>query len=165
MLLDDFSLKETIQNWLQTRLEDPIVKILSEGSNLTNIQLETLLIDVLAENIAQKHIQYEEKATFRKRGEKISRGAFNRTLRQAKDNIRRSMYTILLLGYLGILNHDSLIHFQEISNTIQSYMEAVKQLADRSNNSKKQTQIVNLLREELQKSLNRSLKGRVGRNR
>jgi hypothetical protein len=147
------SLKETIQNWLQTRLEDPITKILAEGSNLTITQLETLLIDVLAENMAQKHLKYEEKATFRRKAENISRGAFNRTLGQAKDNIRRSMYTILLLGYLGILNHDNFIHYQEASNTLQSYMEAVKQLVDRSNGSRKQAQIANLLREELEKSL------------
>ena len=126
-----------------------MVKILSKNSNLTKIQLETLLIDVLAENIGQKHIKYEEKATFRKKAKKISRGAFNRTLRQANDNIRKSIYTILLLEYLGILSHDSFIHYQETSNTLLSYMEAVKQLADRSNRSKKQAQIVNLLREEL----------------
>jgi hypothetical protein len=150
------SLKETVQNWLQTQLEDPITKILTKGSTLTVTQLETLLIDVLAENIAQKHIRYEEKALFRRKSEKVSRGAFNRTLSQAKKNIRSSIYTILLLGYLGILNHDSLIHYQEVSNALQSYMKGVKQLAESQNGSEgldKQAQIVDLLRKEFEKML------------
>ncbi|UCD96012.1 MAG: hypothetical protein JSV35_05825 [Candidatus Bathyarchaeota archaeon] len=150
------SLKEMVQNWLQAQLEDPITKILMKGSNLTVIQLETLLIDVLAENVAQKHIKYDEKATFRRRSVKITRGAFNRTLSQAKNNIRSSMYTILLLGYLGVLNHDSLIHYQEVSSALQSYIKGVKQLAESSNEVDgldKQAQIVNLLREELEKLL------------
>ena len=150
------SLKETVQNWLQTQLEDPITKILIKGSNLTFTQLETLLIDVLAENIARKHIRYEEKATFRRRSEKISRGAFNRTLSQAKNNIRSSIYTILLLGYLGILDHDSLIHYQEVSNALQSYIKGVKQLAESPNEYNgldKKAQIVDLLRKEFEKLL------------
>jgi hypothetical protein len=150
------SLKETVQNWLQTQLEDPIIKILAKGSNLTFTQLETLLIDVLAENIAQKHIRYEEKATFRRRSGKISRGAFNRTLSQAKSNIRSSIYTILLLGYLGILDHDSLIHYQEVSNALQSYIKGAKQLAESPNEYNgldKQAQIVDLLRKEFEKLL------------
>ena len=45
-------MKEKAQNWLNYVLADPMVKILAKNSHLTKIQLETLLIDVLAENIA-----------------------------------------------------------------------------------------------------------------
>ena len=75
------SFKKIVQNWLKRSLEDPIVKILSKNSNLTKTQLETLLIDVLAENIALKPLKYEEKAKLRQTKVAISRGSFNRTLR------------------------------------------------------------------------------------
>ena len=48
-------LKEGIQAWLNGALDDPIVKILSKNSQLTKTQLETLLIDVLAENMSEKY--------------------------------------------------------------------------------------------------------------
>jgi len=40
-----------IQDGITRLLEDPLVKLLSTNSSLSNIQLETLLIDVLSENI------------------------------------------------------------------------------------------------------------------
>jgi len=54
-------LKEKAQNWLKYLLSDPMVKILAKNSHLTKIQLETLLLDVLVENIADKSLKYDEK--------------------------------------------------------------------------------------------------------
>jgi len=45
-------LKESVQVWLTSSLNDPIVKMLTKNSQLTKTQLETLLIDILAENIS-----------------------------------------------------------------------------------------------------------------
>ena len=78
------NLKEKAQNWLNYSLNDPLVKILVKNSNLTKIQLETLLIDVLAENITDMDLKYDEKAKLRILA--VSRGAFNRSLRQARYN-------------------------------------------------------------------------------
>ena len=91
--------KNHVQLWLINSLNDPLVKILLKNSHLTKIQLETLLIDILAENISNKPLKYEEKARFRLERAKISRGAFNRTLSQAKQNTIKSIYTIIILGY------------------------------------------------------------------
>ena len=144
-------LKEKVQIWLKASLNDPIVKILVKNSNLTKIQLETLLIDILSENIAGKYLKYEEKAGLRLTRAKISRGAFNRTLKQAKENVIKSIYTIILLGYLGVFESTRLDPYLEIANKLQSYIEAYKEI---SPNDKERQKIISNLKEELETSLN-----------
>ncbi len=121
------NLKEKAQNWLNYSLNDPLVKILSKNSNLTKIQIETLLIDVLAENISDKSLKYDEKAKLRILA--VSRGAFNRSLRQARQNVTQSIYTILLLGYLGILEEISLEPYLEAANKLKTYINTQRELA------------------------------------
>jgi len=119
-------LKENAQNWLNYSLNDPLVKILSKNSNLTKIQLETLLIDVLAENIADKSLKYDEKAKLRILA--VTRGAFNRSLRQARHNVTKSIYTIMLLGYMGILEEISLEPYLEAANKLKRYIKTQREL-------------------------------------
>src|SRR5450756_236481 len=95
---EKMKLKDGVQFWLNGALNDPIVKILAKNSQLTKTQLETLLIDVLAENMSGKQLKYDDKAALRLTKAKISRGAFNRTLKQSKENVIKSIYTVLLLG-------------------------------------------------------------------
>ena len=143
-------LQKNVQNWLKNSLEDPIAKILSKSSNLTKIQLETLLIDVLAENLALKRLKYEEKARFRQTKAVISRGSFNRTLKQAKKNVIQSIYTVLLLGYFGILEDASLTPYLEVANKLKTYREAYRDLINAPDGANEQLQIINMLRKELQ---------------
>jgi len=146
-------LKNSIQLWLKKSLEDPIVKILAKNSHLTKTQLETLLIDILAENIAGKPLKYEEKARLRLTKAKISRGAFNRTLKQAQENVIKSVYTILLLGYLGIFESATLDQYIEIANKLQQYIEAHKDLANKAEQSEEQIKFLRMLKEELENGL------------
>jgi hypothetical protein len=55
------ALKNSVQAWLTASTNDPIVKIIAKNSHLTKTQLETLLIDILSENIAGKPLKYDEK--------------------------------------------------------------------------------------------------------
>ena len=119
-------LKEEAQKWLTHSLDDPIVKILTNNSNLTKTQLETLLIDILAENISRKSLKYDEKARLRLSA--VSRGAFNRSLRQARWNVIQSINTILLLGYLGVFETTRLDPYLEVANKLRIYMEAHRDL-------------------------------------
>ena len=121
-------LKESVQKWITNSLEDPIAKILAKNSNLTKIQTETLLIDILAENIVGKPLKYDEKARLRLLKGGISRGAFNRTLKQAKKNVIKSIYTIILLGYLGIFESTKLDPYIEVANKLQTYIKAYKDI-------------------------------------
>ena len=123
---ESLNLKKRTQNWLNYSLNDPIVKTLSKNSNLTKIQLETLLIDVLAENISDRSLKYDEKAKLRILA--VSRGAFNRSLRQARQNVTQSIYTILLLGYLGILEEISLEPYLEAANKLKTYVNTQREL-------------------------------------
>jgi hypothetical protein len=141
--------------WLKGSLEDPIVKILAKNSHLTKTQLETLLIDVLSENIAEKPLKYDEKANLRLTKAKISRGAFNRTLKQAKENVIKAIYTVLLLGYLGIFESTTLDPYLEIANKLQEYVEAHKKIQNKDEELSNHLNVIKMIREELETSLKR----------
>lgn len=146
-------LKESVQAWLISSLNDPIVKILAKNSQLTKTQLETLLIDILAENVSGKSLKYDEKARLRLSKAKISRGAFNRTLKQAKENVIKSIYTILLLGYLGVFEDTTLDPYLEIANKLHDFMEAYKNIPNKSEELDEHLKLIKMVREELENSL------------
>ena len=148
-------LKEGVQSWLISSLNDQIVKILTKSSHLTKTQLETLLIDILSENIGGKPLKYEEKARLRLTKAKISRGAFNRTLKQAKENVIKSVYTVLLLGYLGIFESTALDPYLEIGNKLHEYVEAYKNIPNKSVELNAHLKVIELIREELETNLKR----------
>ncbi len=75
-----------------------VLETLVEGSHLTMPQVETLLIEA-AQSLMGRRMSVEEKA--RVRG--VSKGAYVRTRRQALENVKKSIHTILLLRLLGIL--------------------------------------------------------------
>jgi hypothetical protein len=157
-------LKEGVQSWLISSQNDPVAQILAKNSHLTRTQLETLLIDVLSENIAGKSLKYDEKARLRLTKAKISRGAFNRTLKQAKENVIKSIYTVLLLGYLGIFESTTLDPYLEIANKLQEYIEAYKSIPNKSEELDDHLKIIEMVREELEtslKQLSSSSKGSV----
>ena len=148
-------LKEGVQAWLNGALDDPIVKILSKNSQLTKTQLETLLIDVLAENLSEKYLKYDEKAKLRLTKAKISRGSFNRTLKQSKENVIKSVYTVLLLGYLGIFESTTLDPYLEIANKLHEYVEAHNEVPGQEQQLTDHLKLIGIIRQELETSLKR----------
>ena len=96
-------------------------------------------------------LRYQEKAQIRLLA--VTRGAFNRTLRQARQNIIKSIYTILLLGYLGIFDDMSLNPYLEIANRLQGYISAYKDVIIRGPTDGQRLRMINKLREELEDSL------------
>ena len=146
-------LKDGVQAWLNGALGDPIVQILAKNCHLTKTQLETLLIDVLSENLAGKQLKYDEKANLRLTKAKISRGSFNRTLRQSKENVIKSIYTVLLLGYLGVFESTTLDPYLEIANKLHEYLEAYKDIPNRSTDLSDHLKVIEMVREQLETSL------------
>jgi hypothetical protein len=146
-------LKDSVQSWLTSSINDPIVKIIAASSHLTRTQLETLLIDVLAENMSGTPLKYDEKANLRLTQATISRGSFNRTLKQAKENVTRSIYTVILLGYLGIFESTTLDPYLEIANKLHAYLEAYKDIPNEQNDMNERARLISLLRKELEMSL------------
>ena len=148
-------LKEELNLWLNSSFSDPIATILSKNSHLTRTQLETLLIDVLSEHFAGKQLKYDDKAKLRLTKARISRGSFNRTLRQAKENVVKSIYTVLLLGYLGIFDVTTLDPYLEVSNKLNEYLEAHGKIQESGAQTKDRQNMLKLLREELENNLKR----------
>ena len=146
-------LKDSVQSWLTGSINDPIVKIIARNSHLTKTQLETLLIDILSENIAGKPLKYDEKASLRLTKAKISRGAFNRTLRQAKENVIKSIYTVLLLGYLGVFESTTLDPYLEIANKLHQYLDAYKDIPNKGEELGDHLKVIEMIREQLETSL------------
>lgn len=146
-------LKEGLQPWLISSLNDPVAKILTKNSQLTATQLETLLIDILSESIAGKPLKYDEKASLRLTKAKITRGAFNRTAKQAKENVIKSIYTVLLLGYLGIFESTALDPYLEIANKLKDYLQAYKDIPNRGDKLEEHLKAIEMIREELETSL------------
>ncbi len=145
--------KELIQKWLIGSTTDPIIKILAKNSHLTRTQLETLLIDFLGPNIAGKALTNEEKALLRLTKAGISRGAFNHTLKQARKNIIKSIYTIILLGYLGVFEDSRLDPYLEAATKLKDYVAAYQNAVSGNDLATEQMRIVGMLREELEAML------------
>jgi len=96
------------------KIPDPrLLDELLKESHLTRPQIETLLIELGAMNLGLK-LSVEEKA--RLRG--VSKGAYARTKRQAMDNIRKSIYTIMLLRLLGIFGDEAMASILEASDLL-----------------------------------------------
>ena len=118
---------ETIRNTIEAFFKDPFVSILLKNSHLTKIQLETVVINRIIE-LNQKLTGFTKfnKGKLRLRRGGVSKGSFYRTLSQAKTNIDKTVFTILLLGYIGVLDSPSLTPFLELSNKLQAYITYIK---------------------------------------
>ncbi|MBS7655264.1 hypothetical protein KEJ50_02015 [Candidatus Bathyarchaeota archaeon] len=137
------------QAWMKKSLEDPLTKAILEKSNLTRTQLETFLIDALSKHYNSVFSNSEIKTMLRLKG-KVSRGAFNRTKAQALKNITKAVYTILLLGYIGLFDSVKLEPFIELSQKLDNYIRIVKE----EEKNEKYAWVVKILEEELKEALN-----------
>ena len=112
-------------------LRDPVVARLLKRSCLSEAQFETLLMDQLGDDIANKSLTREEMAQVLRKKGGISRGSMNRTLRQARRNISESIYTLLLLGYTGLFDSPSLAPFVDASEQLRSQTGELRDLGER----------------------------------
>ena len=110
---------EEMKKWLEETLKDPLVSILLKNSNLTKIQFESVLIDLAAENLSTNRLKYEDKAKMRI--DNVSRGAFNRSLNQARKNIISAIYTVLLLSYVGLFKGPPFDDYEILAEKLREY--------------------------------------------
>jgi hypothetical protein len=121
----DSRIKET-RKLLKKTFDDEILKNLLENSNITHKQFESLIINSFSGDIFDKGNISQERPKLRTDKTILSRGSFDRTLSQARRNVRRSISTVLLLGYVGILESPELEPFLEVGNRIKAYTELNK---------------------------------------
>ena len=135
-----------------------VTKLLGR-SNLTAAQFETILVDQLGHDMANRRLKRDEMAQLVRSKRGISRGALNRTLRQARENVSESIHTVLLLGYGGLIESPSLIPFLEASERLRTQTLQLKELA--GNDSKLYSATV----ETLLSNLEEAFQALYGRNR
>jgi hypothetical protein len=99
---------------------------LLKNSNLTKAQYECLVIDYVIENMTESVLTYENKALYRSK--KVSRGSFSRTLSQARGNIISSIYTILLLTYIGIFDTIPFDDYRNLSEKLSEYISLIENM-------------------------------------
>ena len=117
---------ENAQKGIRSFLQEPLCRILLRKSFFTEIQLETLLIDHMIGQSVDQRITQEEKAKARRIASGKSRGAYNRVLQQSRTKLDKTMYSVLLMGYLGILADVRVATLSEASEKLQDYMNTVR---------------------------------------
>ncbi len=119
--------QEKARSAIRGTLQDRVLQKLLERSSLTKTQYETMLLDQLGSEIADKTLTREEMTRLRHNRGKISRGAFYRTLQQARSNVSESVHTLLLLGWSGLLESPSLAPFVEASDRLRSQSDHLRE--------------------------------------
>jgi len=114
---------ESIKESIFEALQDKILKILLENSNMTRKQFESFLIDSVSESSLQRGDISRERPKLRTDRDFLSRGSFDRTLSQARRNVTEAIFTVLLLGYTGLLETPQLEPFTEVGNRLKNYTE------------------------------------------
>ncbi|MFH2111462.1 MAG: hypothetical protein ABIJ47_09410 [Candidatus Bathyarchaeota archaeon] len=111
---------ENYQNIIQKTFQDPISDLLLKNSNLTRVQFESLVIDLLTDIISDKKIPFHQKAYFRRK--KVSRGSFSRSLAQARGNVISSIFTIVLLSYIGVFEARPFDDYYFLAEKLKEYV-------------------------------------------
>ena len=108
-----------LNKMLENSFKDPIMNILLKNCNLTKIQFESLLIEHYMNNRVDNIVTFENKAIYRSK--KVSRGSFRRTLSQARKNVISSIYTGLLLSYIGIYDTYPFEEYKNLTEKLSEY--------------------------------------------
>lgn len=112
-------IEQTLKEFRDKLRYDPIFQLLSSKSSLHKIQLETVLLDAALHG-NDLTLSVEKKARFRN----VSKGAYNRSLAQAKKRIREAIFTVVLLGYLRLFGASSFSSLLDIGERLRSLSES-----------------------------------------
>jgi hypothetical protein len=129
------SAEDNAQIIIEKAFQDPISELLLKKSNLTKIQFETLVIDLLSDLMSDRKLSFTEKTLFRRTI--VSRGAFSRTLGQARSKVISAIYTIILLSYIGVFDSRPFQEYEILAEKLRDYIS----LLDDSDGSLKKRQL------------------------
>jgi len=108
-------------DWALARLKDDrLARTLLQNSHLTEVQFATLVIDALWPT-SQPPSEDERPRSRRRR---VSKGAFNRSLAQARRNVIKSIYTVFLLAYFGLFDSPKLEPFLGLGDEMKTFLDA-----------------------------------------
>ena len=117
------SIEET-QKMIQKAFQDPITDLLLKNSKLTKTQFETLMIDLLIDVMSDEKVPFKEKTLFR--ANKVSRGSFSRTLSQARHRVISSIFTMVLLSYVGVYDSKPFEEYENLAEKLREYLTTIE---------------------------------------
>jgi hypothetical protein len=108
-------------DWSLARLkDDKLAKTILENSHLSEVQFASLIIDVLWSTSQPS----SGDGGPRSRRREVSKGAFNRSLAQARRNVIKSIYTVFLLAYFGLFDSPKLEPFLRLGDEMKTFLDA-----------------------------------------
>lgn len=110
---------ENYQNIINKTFQDPLTDLLLKNSVLTRTQFETLVIDMLTDIISDEKVSFQQKSLLRNK--KTSRGSFSRSLSQARSNVISSVFTIVLLSYIGVFDERPFDEYYVLAEKLKEY--------------------------------------------
>ena len=111
--------EDNYQNIIQKTFQDPLTDLLLKNSVLTKTQFETLVIDMLTDIISEEKVSFQQKSLLRNK--KTSRGSFSRSLSQARSNVISSVFTIVLLSYIGVFDERPFDEYYVLAEKLKEY--------------------------------------------
>jgi len=99
---------------------DKFLSMLLRNSGLTDTQLDTILCYIVIRRLDGKL----EQMLVARDGPRITKGSFLRTLKQARENLRKSIYSMLLLSYLGLIDVNFMVSFGKVIENFQELRDA-----------------------------------------
>lgn len=115
---------QELQNVIKKSFQDPVTDLLLKNSNLTRTQFETIIIDLLTDIISDEKVTFYQKSLFRSK--LVSRGSFSRSLSQARKNIISSIFTIILLNYVGVFSSRAFDDYEFLSEKLREYLSIIE---------------------------------------
>ena len=138
------------RNLIKSFMDDPILKILLKNSNLTETQFETFLINLFANILLPNETSYDKIVSLR--SSRVSRGAFNNSLRQARRNIIRALYTVLLLSYIGVMDEPPFSEYTLLAEKLREYRDKCRAFME-SGADERARMVIKIVEKELEKAL------------
>ena len=135
----DISEEDYYQKTTYKLFQDNITKLLVKNSTLTQTQFEILVIDMLSDLLSDNKVTFNEKTKYRPI--KTSRGSFSRSLSQARANVISSIFTIILLSYIGVFESKPFEEYTILGEKLNEYSKALENGEKLSDETMKQLEI------------------------
>jgi hypothetical protein len=127
--------QEALRDYVKSILTDPIFQLLSTQSLFTEIQLESLLIDYVSSDPALERVPPETKIVLRKISKGRTRGSYNRTLSQARRKLTKILSSLLLVGYVGLMDPTQVTELLETASELRELQEKTSDQGQQHENS------------------------------
>ncbi|MCS7133835.1 MAG: hypothetical protein NZ921_03440 [Candidatus Caldarchaeum sp.] len=105
---------EKIKDLTRKIAEDKVFDELLKRSSLTRKQAETLIFDVMSQRDGVMLTSHQRASL---RG--VTKGSFLRTRKQALRNVQKSLFTLILLSYLGVIKLPQYRWFFDLSEAFE----------------------------------------------